>query len=197
MPCESYAYLPLQVPQDDMPMFGVYQRVVRETLLVQVDQSKPILPSEFTTRDKFERIQGIVALRCLRLSQRCSGRRVDWLIEESLFLDCLTLVVGVFRIICTSVCILTIATVGTVQSASLTGGFTNRGLDGPESRSRWRVGKNISASFGNRTEIFRSPVLLTAVPPLLFVVWTSHCIYGIYWNIQLPSLQLFVRNFNW
>jgi len=50
MRCEPYVYLPLQVPQDDMPMFIVYLGVVRQTLLVQVDQSKPILPLEFSTR---------------------------------------------------------------------------------------------------------------------------------------------------
>lgn len=50
MPCEPYVYLPLQVPRDDMPMFSVYLGVVRQTLLVQVDQSKPILPLEFSTR---------------------------------------------------------------------------------------------------------------------------------------------------
>ena len=37
-----------------------------------------------STRNKIERIQGILTLRCLRFSQRYSGRRVDWLIEESL-----------------------------------------------------------------------------------------------------------------
>jgi hypothetical protein len=43
-----------------------------------VDPFKPILPLEFSTREKIEWNQRILALRCLRFIRRFSGRRVDW-----------------------------------------------------------------------------------------------------------------------
>jgi hypothetical protein len=47
-------YLPLQVPEDDIPMLNVYLGFVRQTLLIQVGHLKPILPLELPAGEKIE-----------------------------------------------------------------------------------------------------------------------------------------------